>query len=295
MDFDKTEVRANVKFLTKLGWSASDIIAALVKVYEDHAPKKSAVYKWIKRFKGGREVLEDNHRQGRPSTSTTPEQVDAVQALVDEDRRVTVLEIAQTLDISTGSVDSILRDQLGLSKLSARWVPKALRPEQMAQRADLAIEFLNRYDQNPDELLGRLVTGDETWIYQYDPEAKHQSKMWLPKGSSGPIKFKSERSILKIMATIFWDAEGVILIDFLVGQRTVTGAYYADVLRKLHSAIAEKRPGKLGRRILFHHDNAPAHSSRVARDVLREYRWEILTHPPYSPDLAPSDFFCFQS
>ena len=153
--------------------------------------------------------------------------------------------------------------------------------------------FLNRIDADPDNFYTRLVTGDKTWIYQYDPESKVQSKQWLPRDSKGPIKFKADRSVKKVMATVFWDAEGVILVDFLEGQRTVTGSYYEQVLRKLHAALAQNRPGKLHRRILFHHDNAPTHSSKISRAVLREFRWEILSHPPYSPDLAPSDFFLF--
>ena len=95
------------------------------------------------------------------------------------------------------------------------------------------------------------------------------------------------------MATVFWDSEGVVLVDFLEGKKTVTGAYYVEVLRKLRAKLAEKRPGKLHCGILLHHDNAPGHSSRIVRDVLREFRWELLPHPPYSPDLAPSDFFLF--
>ena len=97
------------------------------------------------------------------------------------------------------------------------------------------------------------------------------------------------------MATVFWDSEKVVLVDFLEGKKTVTGAYYLEVLGKLRAKLAKKRPGKLHRGILFHHDNAPAHSSRIVRDVLREFRWESLPHSPYSPDLAPSDFFCFQN
>ena len=93
------------------------------------------------------------------------------------------------------------------------------------------------------------------------------------------------------MATVFWDSEGVVLVDFLEGKKNVTGAYYVEVLRKLRAKLAEKRPGKLYCGILFHHDNAPAHSFRIVRDVLREIWWKLLPHPPNSPDLAPSDFF----
>ena len=97
------------------------------------------------------------------------------------------------------------------------------------------------------------------------------------------------------MATVFWDSEGVVLVDFLEGKKTVTGAYYVEVLRKLRGKLAEKRPGKLHREICFHHDNAPAHSSRIIRNVLREFPWKLLPHLPYSPDLAPSDFFYSQN
>ena len=71
------------------------------------------------------------------------------------------------------------------------------------------------------------------------------------------------------MATVFWDSEGVVLVDFLESKKTVTGANYVDVLRKLRAKLAEKSPGNLHCGILFHHDNAPAHSSRIVRDVLR--------------------------
>ena len=117
----------------------------------------------------------------------------------------------------------------------------------------------------------------------------------LPRGSSGPIKFKSERSVKKVMATVFWDSEGVVLVDFLEGKKTVTGAYYIEVLRKLRAKLAEKRPEKLHHGILFHHDNAPADSSWIIRDVLSKFQWELLPHPPYSPDLAPPDFFYSQN
>ena len=61
----------------------------------------------------------------------------------------------------------------------------------------------------------------------------------------------------------------------------------------MRAKLAEKLPGKLHHGILFHHNNAPVHSSRIVGDVLREFRWELLPHPPYSPELAPSDIFLF--
>ena len=71
------------------------------------------------------------------------------------------------------------------------------------------------------------------------------------------------------MAIVFWDSEGVVLVDFLEDKKTVTGAYYVEVLRKLRAKLTENHPGKLHHGILFHHDNLPAHSSQIVRDVLR--------------------------
>ena len=91
------------------------------------------------------------------------------------------------------------------------------------------------------------------WI-ELSQERKHGSTSMIlkqnsspnsgfPHQSSGPIKFKSERSVKKVMATVFWDSEGVVLVDFLEGKKTVTGTYYVEVLRKLRAKLAEKRPG----------------------------------------------------
>ena len=76
------------------------------------------------------------------------------------------------------------------------------------------------------------------------------------------------------MATIFWDSEGVVLVDFLENQKTVTGAFYAHCtsFEKIEGGIIKKRPGKLHLGIVFHRKNAPAHSARVTKDILREFR-----------------------
>ena len=293
MENPEIEARTNVKFLSKLGWKPAAILEALKEVYGDNAPPNPTVYRWIQEFKEGRQSVEDQPRSGRPTTSQTADHVAVVQQVIERDRRATIDAIAEEVGISHGSVHSILTDTLGLSKLSARWVPRLLRPEHRMQRTECAINLLNQLDADPDDFYQRLVTGDETWIFQYDPESKLQSKEWLPRGSRGPKKFRADRSAAKVLATVFWDSEGVVMVDFLEDQRTINATYYESLLLKLRAELARKRPGKLHRRILFHHDNAPAHTSRLCRDALREFRWEILQHPPYSPDLAPSDFFLF--
>ena len=118
------ELRTNIKFLVRLSWKETEIIQALQTVYKDDAPKKICVYKWIERFRDGREAVEDDEGRGKPTTSKNNEKIDFARNLVKEDVQLTIYQIAETLGISVGSAYSILHDDLCLSKFSARWVPK---------------------------------------------------------------------------------------------------------------------------------------------------------------------------
>ena len=72
---------------------------------------------------------------------------------------------------------------------------------------------------------------DKKLIYQYNPESKMQLMQWLSKSSTGPITCKFERSVQKVMATVFWNSEGIILVDFFEGLIIITGIYYEGVLK----------------------------------------------------------------
>ncbi|MCP3666191.1 MAG: hypothetical protein GY696_27440, partial [Gammaproteobacteria bacterium] len=67
--------------------------------------------------------------------------------------------------------------------------------------------------------------------------------------------------------------------------------YYIAQLDHLHAALKKKRPGKDHKRIWLQHDSARPHTAHRTLAHIREKKWELLPHPPYSPDLAPSDFF----
>ena len=118
-----------------------------------------------------------------------------------------------------------------------------------------------------------------------------QSMQWKHPGSPPPKKYKRVSSAEKVMASVFWDSQGVIMINYLEQGRTINGAHYAAELRRLRQKIARKRRGKLTRGVLLLQDNAPAHTSQVAMAAATECGFEVLPQPPYSPDMAPSDFY----
>ena len=77
--------------------------------------------------------------------------------------------------------------------------------------------------------------------------------------------------------------------------QTVNGELYLQVLRRLKRAVGRKRRELWPNAWILHHDNAPAHSCRIVQDFLDKHEISTLTHPPYSPDLAPNDFWLFPS
>ncbi|GFN97531.1 histone-lysine N-methyltransferase SETMAR [Plakobranchus ocellatus] len=95
------------------------------------------------------------------------------------------------------------------------------------------------------------------------------------------------------MATVFWDAKGVILLDILPQGQCINAARYCSTLDLFKEAICRKRPGLLRRGVVLQHDNATPHSANLTQQWLQRYGWEILPHPAHSPDLALSDFHLF--
>jgi histone-lysine N-methyltransferase SETMAR len=92
----------------------------------------------------------------------------------------------------------------------------------------------------------------------------------------------------KVLVSIFWDQDG-ILIDYLPKGQTINAEYYSSLL--VH--LKEKRRGKFTKLILFFHDVAPAHRALATQKKLAYLDFQCLDHPPYSPDLAPSDYHLF--
>ena len=118
------------------------------------------------------------------------------------------------------------------------------------------------------------------------PETKMQSMQWKNPGTPPPKKFKRVSSAGEVMPSVFWDSQGVIIIDYLQQGRTINGVYYAAELKRLRQKIARKMRGKLTRGVLFLKDNVPTQTSQVAMTAATECGFEVLTHTPYSPDLT---------
>ncbi|XP_048252714.1 protein GVQW3-like [Haliotis rufescens] len=166
---DKSEYRAEIKFLVLEGQSAKQVEERLTAVYGESSPSSATIKRWVKEFQRGRGSLEDDARSGRPSTSTSPENIDTVHKLVMENRCITLHELEETTGLSYRSIHNIIHGKLHMSKVCARWVPRMPTDDMKLSRVTISGAL---YNANPDDFHFRIVTSDETWVYHYDPESK---------------------------------------------------------------------------------------------------------------------------
>jgi len=142
--------------------------------------------------------------------------------------------------------------------------------------------------------MSSVITGDESWIYGYDPKIKQMSSQWKTASSPRPKKARQVKSNVKTILITFFEIDGFVHHEYVPRGQTVNKEFYKTVLQRLRDAVHRHRPDKWrsGNWIL-HHDNTPAHRAVTTNEFLAKHKIPPLPHPPYSPDLAPCDFFLF--
>jgi histone-lysine N-methyltransferase SETMAR len=106
--------------------------------------------------------LNEKPRSGRPVTATDKSRQDRVDELIRENRRIKQKEIAEALGISKERVEHII-SILGYGKVCARWVPRMLTDNMSVEKVRVSQELLQRFENEGNEFLYRIITGDETW------------------------------------------------------------------------------------------------------------------------------------
>ena len=142
--------------------------------------------------------------------------------------------------------------------------------------------------------LHRIVTGDEKWIQYDNPKRK---KSYVKPSLSAKSMAKLNIHGAKVMLCIWWVQKGVLYYELLQSGETINGECYRTQLIHLKREIGKKRPEYVTRHqaIIFHHDNARPHVAIPVKNYLENSGWEVLPHPPYSPDLASSNYHLFRS
>ncbi|CAK9799943.1 Mariner Mos1 transposase [Anthophora quadrimaculata] len=180
-----------------------------------------------------------------------------------------------------------------MRRVAARLVPKELNFLQKEHRKAVAEDMISRASSD-FTFMKRIITGDETWVYEYDMQTSQQSSEYRLENEPNPKKPRQSRSKIKVMLTVFFDYHGVVHSEFLPDGQAVNKEYYLSVMRRLRENIRRKRPDLWKNNSWFlHHDNAPSHTSTLVREFLAKNSTNVIEQAPYSPDMAPCDFFLF--
>lgn len=290
----RVELRYAILYNFRRGLTYQQCFEEMKLVYGDDGPSLECVREWFLKFRSGRFSVEQAPGGGRPRTSTDDENIAAVQKLIDEDARVTYAVVEQRLGLSAKAVHTIIHEHLNLSKKSARWVPRILTPDHKRRRVDFCRQFLTAFRNGESSNMKMILTGDETWLYNHDPETKQQSMEWSSVGAAPPTKALRARSAGKVMVACFFTMDGFFHYVPVEDGRTVTAQWYTTVcLPIVFQELLKGRPQAALRRWFLHHDNAPAHRAETTISFLANAGIQLIEPSPYSPDLAPCDFWLF--
>ena len=284
---EKIETRVILRHYWKQNFTASAAARQICQVEGEGKVSNRTARKWFKQFSQGDTNLTDKKRSGRPKTINSEAILNAVEINPSTStRRLTAeLGIPKT---------SIVRHLHSLGKINkcCREVPHNLTLIQAQNRVNTCRKLLD----NPcdDRFIRRIVTCDEKWVYFSNPDKQNQ---WLNPGQLAEPVSKRDRFSNKALLCVWWNYEGVIHFEVVPNGRSIDAELYCTQLDRMYTSLKVKYPALINRkRVLLQQDNAKPHTARQKLEKNSELSGiELLPHPAYSPDLAPSDYHLFRS
>ena len=283
MDKSKDHFRHCLLYEFQQNRTATEAHRNLVAVFGGECLSESQCHRYFQRFRNGDFSIEDSPHAGRPIQLD----IDALLPILKSNPYLSTRDLASEFSCNQSTIVRHLVTLGFVQKLGA-WVPHSLTDDQKALRVNVCSSLLSR--KRRFEWLKNLITGDEKWLLYINHTRKRQ---WLPAEQEPIPEPKGEIHPKKVMISIWWDCKGVIWYELLPTNVTVTAVLYCTQLERLAIELKKKRPEQ--EKVLFLHDNARPHVAKITSEKLQQLGWEVLPHPPYSPDLAPSDFHLFRS
>ncbi|KAK6753837.1 hypothetical protein RB195_013057 [Necator americanus] len=167
-------------------------------------------------------------------------------------------------------------------------LPHTLSDGNRQRRLDICTQLLSR--SRRFNWLDTIVTGDEKWVLYVNHTHK---RAWCAGDEMSDLFVKGKIHEKKVMLSVWWGVHGIYRFELLPDNTTVTAKVYCAQLRRLADKTRKEHPKLDNVRLL--HDNARPHIAKKTSQRIPELGWEVLLHPPYSPDLAPSDYHLFRS
>jgi histone-lysine N-methyltransferase SETMAR len=280
------KIRAFLLYDFKYQFSAAESAKRIRNVCGEDSVTDNTARFWFRRFKAGNEELEDEARQGRPSVFEDEELLRVVKS----NPSAICKEIAEELCCDESTVRKRLH-AVGFFKKWDKWVPHRMTEENKRMRLITCNSLLARNANDP--FINRIVTCDEKWIL-YDNSRR--SGKWVQRGQAPGMATKKDLHPKKVLVTVWWSVRGIVHVDYLRRGQTITADVYCKEIEEVHRKLLQTRAALVNRKgVLLLHDNARPHVAEITRAKLNELSWEVLPHPPYSPDISPCDYYLFLS
>ncbi|CAK9826066.1 Histone-lysine N-methyltransferase SETMAR [Anthophora retusa] len=281
-----SEIRVLMKYEFHRGATTRQAVFNINSVFGIQVATNATVARWFKKFRSGDFDL-SNEPRGRPKTQVDN---DVLKATVEANSSQSARELSLMYNVSKQTILTHLA-QIGKVKKLDKWIPHELTDAQKERRLDACLSLLSRNKAEP--FLKQIVTCDEKWI-MYDN--RKRSSQWLDKDESPKHCPKLDIHQKKLMVTVWWSASGVIHHSFMEPGQSITADVYCYQLDEMMRNLAIKQPKLVNRMTpILLHDNARPHAARMTVSKLQELKLETLRHPPYSPDLAPTDYYFFRN
>lgn len=268
----------------KLGNNSKKAAENINKAFGQNTVKDRTIRFWFCKFKTGDTTLE-NQSRGHPDTAL---ENDKLKALVESNPRVTVRELARHLGVGLATVWRHLKI-IGKIKKMDKWVPHELKENHKLRRMEVSSSLLSRNKIDP--FLHRIITTDEKWVLF---DNRKRSGQWLDRDEA-PKHMPKPNLRKKVLLTVWWGMQGIIHYKFLKAGETITSEKYCSELEVALEKLKEMVPSLVNRKgVIILQDNARPHVSSLTMHKLNQLNIEMLPHPPYSPDLSPTDFHFFK-
>jgi hypothetical protein len=210
----KTEQCVCIKFCLKLGKSITETLEMLREAFGEHSLSWTPIFEWHSCFKAGRVSVEDDESLGRPSTRKMTENLEKIRALIHKDCCRTIHELTDTVGISYGVCQEILTENLNIRHIVAKFVLLFLTNDLKHQCINVCLQLCEKANKDPT-FISRTITGDESWIYGYDPQTKQQSLQWKSTQSSRAKSRGRSRVQQRACSLFFSDMNGIVHREFV--------------------------------------------------------------------------------